>query len=240
VSTHNLFENFFQLAAAALKQTTNLIGLDISGLCPLLSLLAETHFPRLIEVKIPYGPAVTPFLQTNRQHLKAIVIEGPPTPDSLELSSRHFTNVQLPELIAFIGPCNVIPHVIPGSQVQYLTICWEPGCERRLEEIVRGVAQSRNEVLGMDNLVLGWNPGLLSVIAECVPGMERLRIRNICPLTSREMIEVRRFIFFSSFLSVLLTGVFFLDVVLFIIPRRWITQISPASYARYHPTLQPL
>lgn len=185
----HIFRNFYQLAAAALKCTTNLVGLDISGLNHLLSLLAKTSFPRLAEAKLPYAPSLTTFLQTNRQLLKAIIIEGSAvTPDLLSSSSRHFTNVQLPELQAFVGSCNIIPHVIPGSQVQYLTICWEPECER-LEEIMRCVAQSRRGVLGMDNLVLGWNPALLNVIADFMPRIERLRIRNVCPLSNGEMIE---------------------------------------------------
>ncbi|KXN84983.1 hypothetical protein AN958_11828 [Leucoagaricus sp. SymC.cos] len=189
VLAQNLFGNFYRLAAAALKRTTNLIGLDIANLGPLPSLLASTHFPRLMEVKIPYSPSITSFLKTNRQVLKAVVIDGPASANEMLDSSKHFTDIELPELMAFVGPCNVIPHVVPGSQVQYLTVCWEPGCER-LKEIMKCVAQSRQEVLGMDNLVLGWNPGLLGVIAECVPRIERLRVRNLCPFTTQDMIEV--------------------------------------------------
>lgn len=95
----------------------------------------------------------------------------------------------MPELMAFVGPCNVIPYVVPGSQVQYLTVCWDPGCERP-EEVTRFVAESRKEVVGMDNLVLGWNPTLLGMIGLYIPRMERLRIRNVCSFTTKEMIDV--------------------------------------------------
>lgn len=94
----------------------------------------------------------------------------------------------MPELLAFVGPCTVVPFVVPKSQVSFLTVCWEPGHDRP-EEIVKCIAESRTDVVGMDNLVVGWNPELLGMIATHLPKMERLRIRNAYAFP-KELMEV--------------------------------------------------
>ncbi|KAF9446500.1 hypothetical protein P691DRAFT_761585 [Macrolepiota fuliginosa MF-IS2] len=189
IQPKNLFWGFYKLAAAALKRTTNIIALDIAGLDQLLALLAYTPFPKLIEVKIPYTPLLTTFLNTHRHMLRAVVLQGPPTPSNFERSSVRFQKVEMPELMAFVGPCNVIPFVLPGSRVRYLTVCWDEACQRP-EELMRFVTESRSEIMGMDNLVLGWSPTLLGVIGEFVPKVETLRIRNVCSIATKEMIDM--------------------------------------------------
>lgn len=106
----------------------------------------------------------------------------------------------MPELTAFVGPCDVIPYVIPGSQVQYMTVCWDPGLEKDdTERIISCVKESRKDVVAMDNLVLGWNPTLLEAIGMYMPKMERLTLRNVCPYTTKEIIDVRGFLFLFDF-----------------------------------------
>lgn len=184
-----LFHGFYRLAAAALRRTRNLRGLDVAGMDPLLELLVDIPFPRLLEVKLPYAPSVTSFLQTHRHTLKAIVVQGIAKATQMIYPKRYWKNVELPELLAFIGPCTVVPFVIPKSQVSDLTVCWDPGYEDP-EGILRSVAESRQEVVGMDNLVVGWCPGLLKMIGIHMPKMERLRIRSVCAYMGEEMMEV--------------------------------------------------
>ncbi len=183
-----LFGGFYGLVTEALQKTTNLIGLDIADMDPLLAHLVKIPFPHLLEVKLPYSPQVTQFLHHHRNTLKAIVVQGSARAEQMIYPKTFFKNVDMPELLAFVGPCTVVPFVLPKSQVGYLTVCWEPGHERP-EEIVKSVAESRKDVVGMDNLVVGWSPGLLSMIGTHLPKMERLRIRCVCP-NGRELMEV--------------------------------------------------
>lgn len=187
-SRSRLFQGFYRLAAEAFKRTVNLIGLDIPDMDSLIALLIDIPFPRLVEVKLPYAPSVTRFLQSHRHTLKAIVVQGLARAEQVIYPEIYFKNVEMPELLAFVGPCTVIPFVIPESQVSLLTICWDPGHDNP-EEIVKCVAKSRTEVVGMDNLVAGWNPELLGMIGTHLPKIERLRIRNVY-MVSRESVEV--------------------------------------------------
>jgi hypothetical protein len=197
----------------ALGQMDNLTGLDISVMGRhFTSLLVDVPFPRLVELKIPYTSRLVDFLRTHGRNLKVVIVQndvpdsgfGSPSTRSLSKVSI-LKRIEMPELMGYIGPCDVIPYIVPGSQVQYLTVSWDSWLRRsEMERIMQSVNMSKKRIIGMDNLVVGWSPHLLGSMAENVPSVERLRLRIVCPAMNKEAVDVRCFLlgfFYCSFSS---------------------------------------
>lgn len=191
----------------------NLTGLDISEMGRhLTSLLVDVPFPRLVELKIPQSSKLMPFLHTHGKNLKVIIIQtgipdsetgdnnnnnNNPSSSSKPSIGTTFQQIETPELMTYIGPCDIIPYVLPGSQVQFLTVSWDPRLKRsELEKIMQSLKMSKKGITGMDNLVAGWNHShLLEIIAENVPSIEMLGVKIVCPAMNKETIDVRHFLF---------------------------------------------
>jgi hypothetical protein len=103
----------------------------------------------------------------------------------------------MPELVRYIGPCDIVPYIVPGSQVRFLIVSWDSSFKRsEVERIMQSVEMSKKNVIVMDTLVVGWSPCLLGCLAENVTGIERLSLRIVCPAMNKESIDVHSFLFF--------------------------------------------
>jgi hypothetical protein len=213
-----LLGNFYKLAVDAFGQMVNLTRLDISDTGRyLMFLLVDVPFPRLVEVKVPCTAGLVEFLRAHGGNLKTVIVQtgipgsgsgdynglaGSAAGSTTDLSSSlskpsswTLERIEMPELIRYIGPCDIIPCIVPGSQVRFLTVSWDSSFKRlEVERIMQSVKMSKKNVVVMDNLVVGWSMCLLGSIAENVPGIEKLRLRIVCPVMNKESMDVRSFL----------------------------------------------
>ncbi|KAF8641064.1 hypothetical protein AX17_000708 [Amanita inopinata Kibby_2008] len=179
-AVQDLFRNFFGLVADALRRTIYLEAMDISSCQPLLVLLRSTPFPHLAQCSVPYSTQLTPFL-SGRSSIRDLIVQPPTRLDLLQVVTDVFPHIPLPNLNTFVGPSKVAQYVMPSSNVYHLTVFWD--YDKPPSEVVPKFALSNRSIIVLDNIVVGWDPLLFTSIANALPKIVMLRIRNASPLT---------------------------------------------------------
>ncbi|KAJ7202046.1 hypothetical protein GGX14DRAFT_463593 [Mycena pura] len=199
-SVHNLIiscspsdpsTNFYTMMHSAIRRLENLQSLTVSKSRTIFHTFSDLHFPRLSNVIAPSSYDIFPFLTRHPMLCRVLVMpsaddngtwwENPGITFPLTPSERQ---IQMPDLQVFAGPLTVARAVVPGSLVSILIIYWEKERTTSFSDDVAMLAQSNSDILDLQNLIFGWirNQSLLRAIADHIPRVKRLRLRNLLDL----------------------------------------------------------
>ncbi|KAJ7023495.1 hypothetical protein C8F04DRAFT_1401655 [Mycena alexandri] len=171
-----MLKAFARVMRAALEKLTALDALEISTSAELFVLLSGLCFPRLRQCAIPFSVDTMSFLQL---HLKLVQLSVDPVPDDSLQFPATFDPVQLPDLQIFRGPESVAHAVIPGSRTSHTIIFWDPRLQTDAATVFEAIGVSGTRLCKVNNVVVAWNPMLVTAAARYIPNVSSLSIRNV-------------------------------------------------------------
>ncbi|KAJ7263894.1 hypothetical protein C8J57DRAFT_420188 [Mycena rebaudengoi] len=174
------------LFSATLKKLKSLEFLEIAGSVDLFSICSIIHFPRLRHCSIPFSIDFVWFLAL---HPKLIELTMDPIPHDSVISLAEITPIHLPDLQRFSGPDRVAVSVIPRSSAFRILVFWDPRFETKFNEAFTSFALSNAEVYEVKNILVSWDPALLTAAATCIPGLTALSIRNVSSIVAPAEME---------------------------------------------------
>jgi hypothetical protein len=198
MTSRGLFFGFYRLAAAAVRNATQLLKLDIEELEFLLDLLHETPLIHLRECALPYQLSAGRFLlnHPNVEKFAAHVPDGY-FPTGNITSLIDLPQLHLPQLTSFRGVYTLAPHMLQGSVVKHVTLYWD-GTERQPEKVLASLASVNNTLAFLDNCVPEWECELMPAIASHLPNLTTL---SICNFATRNFNRGLIVIFTSFFVA---------------------------------------
>ncbi|KAJ7762090.1 hypothetical protein B0H16DRAFT_1688230 [Mycena metata] len=171
-----MLKAFGRVMRAALENLTSLDTLEISTSAELFVLVSGLHFPRLRQCAIPFSLDTMNFL---RLHLKLVQLSVDPVPDDELQFPATFDSVQLPDLQTYSGPESIAHAVIPGSRTSHAIIFWDPRLETDAATVFEAIGLSGTRLCEVNNVVVAWNPMLVTAAAKYMPNVSSLSIRNV-------------------------------------------------------------
>ncbi|KAJ7208097.1 hypothetical protein C8J57DRAFT_1598927 [Mycena rebaudengoi] len=174
------------LFSDTLKKLRSLEYLDVGGSTDLFSICATLRFPRLRHCSIPFSIDFVSFLTL---HPKLVELTMDAIPHESVQTLTEIIPIHLPDLQRFTGPDRVAVSVIPRSRTFRILVFWDPRSETKFSEAFTSFALSNAEVVEMKNILVSWDPALLTAAATSIPGLTALSISNVSSIAAPSEME---------------------------------------------------
>ncbi|KAJ7436901.1 hypothetical protein B0H11DRAFT_2206867 [Mycena galericulata] len=176
-SAEKMLKAFARIFKAGLHNLDSIESIDLFACPELFGLMVDIHLPRLRTCCIPFSSDLITFLQLHPT-LSGLSID--PVPHGSVSSWSSMEAINMTELQAFCGPELVALSVIPQSRSTSVAIFWHPGHERSFPEFFDAITSNpRAELSYLDNIILTWEPTLLTAIINRIPSLTSLTVRNV-------------------------------------------------------------
>ncbi|KAJ7450170.1 hypothetical protein FB451DRAFT_1286333 [Mycena latifolia] len=186
-SHHSMLAAFYRLLRAALRTVKSIEYIDIATGAELFANVLNIYFPRLRDCALPFCADIIPFL---RLHPKLVGLSLDPIPDDSVFLWTSLEPIHLPDLQMFSGPEVVARSVVPGSVASHLIIFWNPRLQHKCSDIFSAITRSGTKLIDVHNILITWDPQLLTVMAKCAPSLTSFTVRNVSSFHSATEMEV--------------------------------------------------
>ncbi|KAJ7751507.1 hypothetical protein DFH07DRAFT_525752 [Mycena maculata] len=170
---------FSRILRAALRKLNSLESIDVSASTDIFWAISNIHLPRLRLCCIPFTSDIVPFLQL---HPKLSGLALDPVPHNSVMQWTSMDPILLPDLETFSGPEIVALSVIPWSPATHVAIFWDPRFRENSPALFEAIARSGTKLTEIQNILVTWEPSLLTAITDNIPDVTSLTVRNVSPL----------------------------------------------------------
>ncbi|KAJ7615828.1 hypothetical protein FB45DRAFT_1008101 [Roridomyces roridus] len=173
-----MLDAFRRLIRAALRNLQSLVTLDLRLYPEIFSLVSDIHFPRLDLCSLPFCSDIIAFLNL---HPDITGLSFDPVLHSSVLGLASLPPIPLASLQMFSGPELVGMSTIPQSPVTRIGIFWNAGGFRQFFD---AISPRTAEIVEFQNILAIWELALPPLIAENLPNLTSLSLRNVSPAES--------------------------------------------------------